>query len=315
MTQSRDPRVAIIDIGSNTIKVLVAAPGNPLRELARHTCEVRISRGLGADQPRLREDSMRDALAAVQFLLEKAASHEPVRIRIVATSAVRDAANGQEFADLIRTETGHTLEILSGDDEAHGIGRGAAQDPTLRDQDQFLLADLGGGSLELIVVDHGSTPFATSVPLGAVRLAERFLGDLANPVSTEERQAIETHVRTVITQLNLPKLPPTAPLVVAGGAMTFARILLAHAHGIEYGEIPASVSLNELSRLTDEVCALDRDAREKLEGLPANRADIFPVALITLAELARFTGARQLLHTFFNLRYGLAADTLAELAQ
>ena len=127
------PSVAVIDIGSNSIKLLVATSdaGGGLTTLASRALDVRISAGLGQTNPRLNEDSMLRALAAIQTLLADAAPFKPARTVLVATSAVRDAQNGPDFRERVRAATGQSIRILSGDEEAASIGRGLTCDPAL----------------------------------------------------------------------------------------------------------------------------------------------------------------------------------------
>src|SRR5262245_15760732 len=125
--------VAVIDIGSNSIKILVArrAADGRIEPLKIRTIDARISAGISQANPRLSEDGMARGLAAIQELLAEAAPFQPARITLVATSAVRDAANGPAFREQVRAVTGQTIRILSGDEEANLIGRGLTADPAL----------------------------------------------------------------------------------------------------------------------------------------------------------------------------------------
>ena len=109
--------VAVVDIGSNSIKILVArrlADGR-VEQLKNKTLDCRISAGISAATPRLAEDGMQRGLDAIRELLALAAPYSPARIQLVATSAVRDAANGEDFRALVLAATGHPVRILSGD--------------------------------------------------------------------------------------------------------------------------------------------------------------------------------------------------------
>jgi exopolyphosphatase / guanosine-5'-triphosphate,3'-diphosphate pyrophosphatase len=125
--------VAIIDIGSNSIKTLVAqrlADGR-FAALKNKTLDARISTGLGAAVPRLSEDGMQRGLDAIRELLAMVEPFQPARTLLVATSAVRDASNGADFRERVRAATGHSIRLLSGDEEANLIGRGLTCDPAL----------------------------------------------------------------------------------------------------------------------------------------------------------------------------------------
>jgi exopolyphosphatase/guanosine-5'-triphosphate,3'-diphosphate pyrophosphatase len=145
-----NPSIAVIDIGSNTIKLLVAARDESVRltERASKTIDARISAGISQNPPRLSEAGMAAGIAAIRDLLATAAPLAPTQTLLVATSAVRDAANGADFRARVRTATGHDIRILTGDEEANLIGAGLLCDPALANLKDFYVFDLGGGSLE-----------------------------------------------------------------------------------------------------------------------------------------------------------------------
>src|SRR4051794_745383 len=119
---------SVIDIGSNSIKILVArrtqTDGGVLTALHNKAIDARISAGISDEEPRLSEEGIARGIAAVRELLASAAPFAPAKTALVATSAVRDARNGAEFCRRILEETGHDVRILSGDEEANLIGRG-----------------------------------------------------------------------------------------------------------------------------------------------------------------------------------------------
>jgi exopolyphosphatase/guanosine-5'-triphosphate,3'-diphosphate pyrophosphatase len=144
--------VAVIDIGSNSIKILVAqrGPDGSVVPLKVRTLDARISAGISASEPRLSLDGMVRGVDAVRTLLADAAAYSPTQTALVATSAVRDALNGAEFRARVQEATGHAIRILSGEQEAALIGRGLTVDPALRGLRDFYVFDLGGGSLECL---------------------------------------------------------------------------------------------------------------------------------------------------------------------
>jgi len=314
MTQ---PTVAVVDIGSNSIKLLVAAPGAgagvELRVLFQEALETRISGGIGQGNSFLTEAGMVAGVRAVTRLLELAKPYAPTHQVLVATSAVRDAANRANFAERILAATGTTLEILSGDDEALLIARGIATDPALRGAKEFCLADLGGGSLECIRFAGGKIVQAVSQPLGAVRLTEKFVREPQAPFASAARAAVDAETRRVVA-LGGFQFPPGGRLVGTGGAFTVARGIFAHRLGFERRESwPAEMSRADLAGLLDEIAPLDAAGRARIPNLTPERADILPAALTTilaLMDLAHVTGVT---HSFHNLRFGVAARFFAQL--
>lgn len=305
--------VAVVDVGSNTIKLLVARETQDgfFLPLLEHSDPTRISAGIGADEPVLSEASMEEGVKAVERLLEKAAPFAPDALRIVATGAVRDASNGTIFAERTRESTGRALKILSGEEEADGIAAGLATDEEIARRDSFLACDLGGGSLELIRVEGHSVQAVQSLPLGAVRLTERFLADPSALVSDEELERISTHVREVLATSGFPMRAPDAELVATGGAFVSARAVLAEREGAPFEE-RASLSKQDLAGLLAETRTLSAKERiERFPALPPNRADVTPAALACILALMETAGAETTFNSLRNLRYGIAAGMLA----
>jgi exopolyphosphatase/guanosine-5'-triphosphate,3'-diphosphate pyrophosphatase len=198
------PRVAVVDIGSNSIKVLVAeqGPEGQISALLSKTLDARISAGISQNNPRLSDASMTRGLDAIQQLLASTAPFSPQRTILVATSAVRDADNGAEFRERVRTITGQDIRILSGAEEANLIGRGLTCDPALAKLSNFYVFDLGGGSLECLAFRDRKIEAAESLQLGCVRLTEKLVPDSSQPISTTTLAAIQNHTRTQLAQAN-----------------------------------------------------------------------------------------------------------------
>jgi len=306
--------VAVIDIGSNTIKLLVAAraPAGGLQTLASETIDARISAGLGQAEPRLSEEGMTRGLAAVRELLAVTAPFSPAQTALVATSAVRDAINGAEFRERLRAATGHPLRILSGDEEANLIGRGLTSDPALAHLRDFYVFDLGGGSLECLAFRQRQVQQACSLPLGCVRLTERFVADVAAPFSPEARAAIADHTRRTLSESGFRFDLANPDAVFTGGSLTTARAIAGLAEGKPLPETAPIVTVATLERILDRVAALPLvERRTQIAGLPAARADVFPAALATMLAVAEIAGLHAFHHSFYNLRYGLAEELIS----
>ncbi|MBM3872785.1 MAG: phosphatase [Verrucomicrobia bacterium] len=311
MMKSR--RVAVIDVGSNTVKLLVAerdADGRPAAVLQR-TLETRISAGLSGNPPRLSAAGMQAGVDAIVSLLADARARGPDATVLVATSAVRDVVNGADFREQVLATTGHPLRILSGDEEATFIGRGVLSDPALAGLTEFQLFDLGGGSLECLTFRDGHATQALSLPLGCVRLTERFVRHPEAPLSHTDRSAIEAWVRqTLLASGCVPARPAVPQAVFAGGTMTTARAILGARAGLPMERSSPRLAVADLARLLDEVAGLALSERLRIPGLTAGRADVFPAALATVLTVAAVGGYPAFQHTFHNLRWGIAAADL-----
>jgi exopolyphosphatase/guanosine-5'-triphosphate,3'-diphosphate pyrophosphatase len=305
--------VAVIDIGSNSIKSLVAgcdATGG-IAVLGGRTIDARISVGIGQARPRLSDDGMRRGLAAIRELLQDAAPFSPARTVLVATSAVRDAANGTEFAARIKASTGCELRILSGDEEANLIGRGLTVDPQLADLQDFYVFDLGGGSLECLAFRGRHVEQALSLPLGCVRLTERCVEHPEGPFSDRDRARVAEACRDAFDGSGFRfSLPAGSAAVFAGGTVTTVRAIAGERSRLPILETNPVISVDALRRLLEETALLPLPARRQIPGLPESRADVFPTALATLLAVAETAGFSSFRHSFHNLRYGLAAELL-----
>lgn len=307
------PSVAVIDIGSNSIKILVAARNAEgfLTAQKYRTIDARISAGISRTQPRLSEEGMARGLAAITDLLDEAKAHSPSKIILVATSAVRDALNQEEFIERVALATGHRIRLLSGEDEAKLIGRGLTCDPALTTLRDFHVFDLGGGSLECLAFRERMIEQAVSLPLGCVRLAERFVADLEAPFSRESAQAIADHTRTTLAQARFKfSLPATAIAVGTGGTLTTMRTIVAARSGDTLEATPTFISLAEIRTMLDWLSGLTLPERKQVPGLPPARADVFPTALATLIALAEVGHLRGFENSLYNLRWGLVAETM-----
>ncbi len=306
--------VAVIDIGSNTIKLLVATrdPAGPLQTLTSETIDARISAGIGRTEPHLSEEGMTRGLAAVQELLTVAAPFSPAQTALVATSAVRDAVNGAEFRERVHAATGHPLRILTGDEEANLIGRGLTSDPALGQLRDFYVFDLGGGSLECLAFRSRRITQALSRPLGCVRLTERFVADVAAPFSSEARAAIADYTRRTLRESGFRFDLASPDAVFTGGSMTTVRVIAGLAEGKPLAETAPVVTVATLKRVLDRVAALPlAKRRQEIAGLPTARADVFPAALTTMIAIAEIADVNAFHHSFHNLRYGLASELLS----
>jgi exopolyphosphatase/guanosine-5'-triphosphate,3'-diphosphate pyrophosphatase len=305
--------VAVIDVGSNSIKLLVArkgaVPGNIDRIFAE-TIETRISAGISHELPSLTKQAMQAGCETIAELVHLAQGYHPKEIRIVATSAVRDAINGMDFIAMVNDATGIEIQVLSGTKEATYIGQGLACDPQIAGRNRFIQMDIGGGSLELIRFHHGQIEQALSLQLGAVRLTERFIEDRDIPITAETAALIRAHVQESLHQSAFAFPPTTDSFIVTGGAFTVTRAILAAREDKTIEQRSPVLMRSEITQLKSELMALPLHERMATPHLPATRADIVPTALITIEAVLQRAAREAVTHSFYNLRYGIAAEQL-----
>jgi exopolyphosphatase/guanosine-5'-triphosphate,3'-diphosphate pyrophosphatase len=301
-------RVAAIDIGTNSVHLLVAelqADGS-FRVLDSQKEMVQLGRGEFRDR-RLAPDAMDRALAALASFARLAAGHEARRVLAVATSAVREATNGGDFLDEVARRAGFRVRVITGDEEGRLVHRAVRHYVDLGDR-RTVVVDIGGGSVEL-VLGVGARPLAVdSLKLGHLRLAERLEGDPPEPESVESvrdacREALagvlETHTR----------LPVDLVVGTSGTVEAFARLDLADSK--EPGEPHLHVLTSEtVSRIVRRLLRMDAGERRRLPGLDGPRAGTIAAGGIALEEILRGLGAERLTVCTAALREGLILDFL-----
>jgi exopolyphosphatase / guanosine-5'-triphosphate,3'-diphosphate pyrophosphatase len=306
--------VAVIDIGSNSIKALVAARAADGTLASRHTqtVDARISAGISQAPPQLSEDGMSAGVEAVRTLVAGIAPFTPDKTIIVATSAVRDAANGEVFRTRVRETTGHEVRVLTGTEEASLIGRGLTCDPACAELRDFYVFDLGGGSLECLRFRDRQVEQSASLPLGCVRLMEKFVADSNKALTRTPKYRVMQYVHDELVRAPFQfSLPKDTVAVGTGGTVTTIRAILAARDGKSLEQTEPFLPLTQLRLLLSTIARMPLADRKQVAGLPPARADVFPVALatiVTLADVGAFSGYR---HSLYNLRYGLADEALA----
>jgi exopolyphosphatase / guanosine-5'-triphosphate,3'-diphosphate pyrophosphatase len=305
-------RVGVIDIGSNSIKALVAdgTAGSPLVEVASRTLEARISGGIGSGAGGLSPEGMERGVAAVTELAGLARQHHTEALVAVATSAVRDAANGSVFTARVEKACGVRVRILSGEEEATYIGMGLGTEPALAGVPAFDVFDLGGGSLECLRIAEGKVQFECSLRLGCVRLTERFVAHPRGPFGAAEREAVRAHVTEALLASGFP-FPSPGIAVATGGTMTTARAIAAAARAVPLLDCEAVIPVAHLAALLERAAPLTAEDRARIPGLAASRADVYPAALTTFLAVAALSRVTHFRHSLRNLRWGIAAALLA----
>jgi exopolyphosphatase/guanosine-5'-triphosphate,3'-diphosphate pyrophosphatase len=313
VTASPAARAAVIDVGSNSIKLLVAdrAEDGRLVEVVSRALEARIGKGIGAERPQLSAEGMKSGIAAITAFAAEAKRAGADPICAVATSAVRDAENRKVFVDELRSKAGLRLRILAGAEEANLIGRGLTTDPSLVNLKNFHAYDLGGGSLECLSFRDRAVEHAISLPLGCVRLTERFVGSPEGPFGDDTAREISRHVKEALLGSGFPlPLPGGHDAVGTGGTLTTVRAMVAANRGVPIAQTKPRIGVTLLHELLAKVARVDLAARKEIPGLAPERADVFPAALVTLLALAELGAIQAFHHSFRSLRWGVAAELL-----
>ncbi len=290
--QERSERAAALDIGSNTVHLLVAAWRDGRIEPFDDASElVGLARGVYAGKT-IAPESLERAVAAVEKLAARAHAQDATVIHLVATAAVRDAANKDEVVAAVR-RTGLDLEIIDGEREAALSYLGASAG---ENDDAQQVCDVGGGSTEVIRAAHGHMILQTSLPLGSSRLADLYQSD---PPAADELARVDDAATQALA--GLPAWWPTRLIVTGGTATT-----LAHVAGAR--ERRYVMSTKELSSLRALIARETANAIAHTYNVEAARARLLPAGAAIIAALCAATGVEDVVLTGAGLRDGLLIE-------
>jgi exopolyphosphatase / guanosine-5'-triphosphate,3'-diphosphate pyrophosphatase len=275
-------RIAVVDIGTNSTRLLVAEAGDgSLRELARDSVVTRLGEGVDATG-RLGDEPTGRVFAVLERYAEEIERHGATIRTAVMTSAVRDAANGTEFAAAVRDRYGLVAATLSGDEEARLTSLGATA--TRSGDETALVIDIGGGSTELVVGTGDNLVFHVSTQVGVVRHSERHLH--TDPPARDELAALAEDARAAF-EAAVPadvRSQPSVGIAVGGTATQLASIDLGlPEHDRERVEGHA-VSLERLEELRDRLAGLPLAERREVTGLDPARAPTIVAGAVILRE-------------------------------
>jgi exopolyphosphatase / guanosine-5'-triphosphate,3'-diphosphate pyrophosphatase len=306
-------RRAVIDIGTNTVKLLVAdvQQGNVI-PLAAMDCTTRL--GEGVDERRqLSTAAIERTIQAIKEFHNEAKALGAVDVMALTTSASRDATNRDEFFDSVRQTCGLDVKLISGEREAELIFRGVSSDPEWSGV-PILVVDVGGGSAEFIQGDGGKMELFQSLPLGALRLTEKF--------GTGRFVELCEHLRATLRhELARYDLHGRRMIGTGGTITTLARICkeVAPAADVpsrqaerlpfntqtERGTVDhAKISRGKLLELVQHLEAMPLAQRKKMPGLPPERADIIVAGGAVFLAAMGALGANEIAVSIRNLRYG-----------
>ena len=284
--------VAVIDIGTNTTRLLVAEPEDgDVVELERRTTITTLGKGVDATG-RLADDAMdrvAETIAAYREVIDRLGA-DPVIA--VATSAMRDAENGPAFRDYLKEKYGVDARTISGDEEARLTFLGATSGRG--DDRETVVIDIGGGSTEYVLGRAGEEPtFHTSTQMGSVRFTERFLN--SDPPAQDELQELADGVRRTV-----PDVDAEHAIAVAGTATSLAAIDGAEElHGYR-------LSLASCERISAMLAGMAVEERRKVDGLHPDRAPTIVAGAVILTESIRALGLREVEISDRDILHGAA---------
>ncbi|PZT72175.1 MULTISPECIES: Ppx/GppA phosphatase family protein [unclassified Streptomyces] len=307
-------RVAAVDCGTNSIRLLVADADPATGELVEYARLMEIVRlGQGVDRTgRLAPEALERTFAACRRYAEVIGEHGAEKVRFVATSASRDAENRDDFVRGVLDILGVEPEVISGDQEAAFSFDGATRELTGRDDlaKPYLVVDIGGGSTEFVVGDD-RVRAARSVDIGCVRMTERHLmrgGAVEDPVPPESAAAIRADVAAAL-DLAAETVPLTSAATLVGLAGTVTTVA-AIALGLEEYDSEAihhsRVPLDRVREITARLLASTHAERAAIGAMHPGRVDVITSGALILQSVMERTGAREIVVSEHDILDGIA---------
>ena len=301
-------RVAVVDVGSNSTRLLVAdVSRGRVSEVERRSAVTRLAEGVDATG-RLGEAPQARVLATVADYVEAIERHGADRRVAVMTSAVRDAANGRGLADAVRERFGLDARTLTGAEEARLTYLGATAERDADDPTPRVVVDIGGGSTELVVGAGGRMEFHVSTQAGVVRQSERHLA--SDPPRPEQLEALAADV-TGVLEAAVPARErgrPQAAVAVAGTATSCAAIDM-ELEPYDAARVEGHVlSRARLGQLLSRLASMPLAARRQVPGLHPDRAPTIVAGVVILATVLRFLGLDATEVSERDILWGAALD-------
>ena len=292
-------RRAVIDIGSNSVKLLVAdVVDGVVTPLVHESEQTRLGRGV-FETGLLEQEAVLETTRVASHFADRARDAGAEEIRVLGTSAARDAHNAVDLARALAAEN-LALEILDGHAEAGLVLRGVRSHPDLA-AGRLALMDVGGGSTELLVADGQDLKLARSFQLGTVRLLS------GHPTADDKAKLTDT-LGSFLDEKLVPALGRVSlpgMLVGTGGTPVFLARVLKETDNIASAELESTrLSLSEVQTLNARLWAMPLEQRRRLPGLPANRADVILIGSAIYEAVMLRCGFAELRPTLRGVRYG-----------
>ncbi|HMQ60450.1 MAG TPA: hypothetical protein PKE06_07270 [Flavilitoribacter sp.] len=294
------PYRAVIDLGTNTFHLLIVEPLHgpiPFREIFRESRFVKLAEE-GIE--RIGDIPFARALETVRYFTEKLSEYAVQDVAAFGTAALRTAENGPEFMSRVRELTGIRIRTISGDQEAGLIARGV-QLALGRITERALIMDIGGGSVEFILIEDNQPVWARSFPVGVAVLYRQF--HRHEPLLASDSLAIRSFLDYQLQTLRaILSEKPVAHLVGAAGTFdVLANILPAgrlNAHACR-------IDLSGFEALFSRLLSATQSERHAMDDIPEDRADLIVVALVLVDYVVREFGIRQLTVSNYSMKEGM----------
>ena len=309
---SAQPRLAAIDVGTNTIRLIVAEvqDDDTYRILDEEREMVRLGEKLDRTG-RLSDAAVERALEAIGKMKAIADGFAVTEVRAIATSAVREAANGRGFVREVMRQHRLRIEVISGEEEAQLAFRSAARHFDLEGRSTAVV-DIGGGSVEVILSAGAAIDQVYSLPLGAVRVTERLVR--SDPLRNKHWKAMKAEIDRSIREAIHQPAHRAEIMIGSGGTFTALAHMSKWEREGRHGSVQGYVlTPAEVIHLLDRLREAPLEARRQIPGLSSDRADIIVAGASVISRLMRRLGSQRILVNERGIRDGLLLHMISEL--
>ena len=299
-------RLAVIDLGTNTCNLLIAETGQKGYQILYQGKEgVKLGKG-GINRQLLTPEAFQRALSALKKHKTTIEFFHAEKTEIIATSAVRDAANREEFAAFLLKETGFGLTIISGEEEAglifKGVNLAFGEIP-----DNSLILDIGGGSNEFILTDRNGIAWKRSFPLGMSRVIEQF--SLSDPITETEISSVEQYFKTGLKELeNKLSGINISQLIGCSGAFDTLADLLENTPSDTVQRITKEIPSEDFEAAWYRIIHSTARQRERMTGMDPLRVEMIVPSFILMRFVMKNFGIGKMVQTGFSLREGVLQE-------
>lgn len=298
------PRYAVVDCGTNTFHLLIAAPQSDggFQEVYRERIFVKLAEeGIA----RIGDQAYARALDVLKKYAQIIAEHKVDDVRVSGTAAFRKASNGPSLVAEVQEKTGLVIQTIPGGREAQLIYRGVSR-AIGPQEDRWMVMDIGGGSVEFIISDKEGVRWFQSFPVGVAVSYRRF--HRSEPITAGEIAETESFLFEQLGPLREALATyPTAHLVGAAGTFDVIANRLGTHHPTPHS---VEIELGEFSSFHQQITLATRAERHAIEHVPSDRADMIVVALILVRHILKLAGIERLTVSYFSMKEGMLDEMM-----
>lgn len=299
--------IAILDFGTNTFNLLIAERKERSFEIV-YTGKQPVKLGQGGIQiNRITPDAFERGYVAISNHMETIKKYEVTEVRAFATSAIRNASNGQQFVDEVEKRFDFKVRVIPGDREAELIYKGVRQTFPMNNK-KVMILDIGGGSNEFIICDEQGISWKHSFELGMARVLELF--ELSDPITHEEVHALDAYfMHELKPLLDIVKKEKPRTLIGASGSFdTFYAMIRHRARVVDDVGYSRQLAMSDFRRIHQSLIRASHSERMNMPGMEPVRVDMIVPAVIFINLVMRECHIKHLVQSEFALKEGVISE-------